>query len=635
MKKITLLCLTALFACSVTAQTPHVDSLVNVLETQKLTDEEKLDIYTKICSDYRNMDIETLNLYFNKGLAIAEKRKDNMALTYLYGYTSGAYRDKRDYATALLYAKKFLTYAIATDDQTRMEYAYNRLGSIYTRLDSLVVANECYIHALGIAEKINDKEMYVMASYNLGCIQRSLGNADMAIRYFEKAENMAKEINDYDGLLYVYNELAFIYTLTKDLEKALFYAQNGLEISRNHNRRYAEGEANLSLGHIYSEKGDYDNALKYTNEGLKIANEINEWKTKANALHRLSDIYFKQKQYQKSINSAEEAWKMDTISSTFTASLALNIAYANIYLCNADEADDYLSKYIALKEALSEKQFQETLAETEVKYETEKKELRITALENEKTLYTWIIITSIVAALFAFGILFYRHKLNIQKRRQAEQQVKQLEQEKQLVAAQALIDGEAAERSRLARDLHDGLGGMLSVVKLNLKDMKGYSILDNLDIDHFNKAMVMLDQSINELRRVAHHIMPESLMRHGLKTSLDDFCRAVPGAAFRFFGDDTNLDSRLKTLIYRCAYELVNNAVKHASATNINVQLMIANGLISLSVHDNGTGFDPEKVMEGSGLENVRIRVASYNGKMNIYSSPGKGTEVSIEIELS
>jgi signal transduction histidine kinase len=108
-----------------------------------------------------------------------------------------------------------------------------------------------------------------------------------------------------------------------------------------------------------------------------------------------------------------------------------------------------------------------------------------------------------------------------------------------------------------------------------------------------------------------------------------------PGAHFHFFGDDADLDNRLKILIYRCAYELVNNAVKHADASNINVQLMIENGLISLSIHDDGAGFDPEKVIEGSGLENVRIRVASYNGKMNIYSSPGKGTEVSIEIEPS
>jgi signal transduction histidine kinase len=97
----------------------------------------------------------------------------------------------------------------------------------------------------------------------------------------------------------------------------------------------------------------------------------------------------------------------------------------------------------------------------------------------------------------------------------------------------------------------------------------------------------------------------------------------------------SRLDNRLEVLIYRCAYELVNNAVKHAQAGIINVQLMIDNGVISLTVHDNGIGFDPQTIKLGVGLENIRNRIAVYNGKMTIHSSPDKGTEISIEIEPS
>jgi signal transduction histidine kinase len=214
----------------------------------------------------------------------------------------------------------------------------------------------------------------------------------------------------------------------------------------------------------------------------------------------------------------------------------------------------------------------------------------------------------------------------------SEQKVIQLEQEKQLVATQAVLDGETAERSRLARDLHDGLGGMLSVVKLNLKDMQHYAVIDGPDVARFDKALGMLDQSIDELRRVAHHIMPEALMRYGLKVSLEDFCHAVPGAHFEYLGENPRLDSRLEVLIYRCAYELINNAVKHAKASIINVQLMIDSGVISLTVHDNGVGFDVQSKGNGTGLENIRTRIAAYNGKMTIHSSPEEGTEISIEI---
>jgi signal transduction histidine kinase len=129
--------------------------------------------------------------------------------------------------------------------------------------------------------------------------------------------------------------------------------------------------------------------------------------------------------------------------------------------------------------------------------------------------------------------------------------------------------------------------------------------------------------------------MPESLMRYGLKVSLEDFCHAIPGAHFQYLGEDPRLDNRLEVLIYRCAYELVNNAVKHARATNINVQLMIDSGIVSLTVHDDGIGFDPQTVNMGIGLENIRSRIAMYNGKMNLHSAPDTGTEISIEIEPS
>ncbi len=207
-----------------------------------------------------------------------------------------------------------------------------------------------------------------------------------------------------------------------------------------------------------------------------------------------------------------------------------------------------------------------------------------------------------------------------------------MEQEKQLIATQSVLDGEAAERTRLARDLHDGLGGLLSVVKLNLKDMKSYTVMDGT-VDRFGTALEVLDESIGELRRVAHHLMPESLMRYGLQVSLEDYCRAIPGANFQYYGDDERLDSRLEVLIYRCTYELVNNAVKYAAATIIDVQLITDNGLVSLSVRDNGCGFDPGKITDGAGLENIRTRVSVYNGKMDIHTAPGNGTEVSIEIE--
>jgi signal transduction histidine kinase len=144
----------------------------------------------------------------------------------------------------------------------------------------------------------------------------------------------------------------------------------------------------------------------------------------------------------------------------------------------------------------------------------------------------------------------------------------------------------------------------------------------------------MLDESISELRRVAHHMMPESLMRYGLKASLTDFCHSIPSVEFHYFGNDQRLDSKLEIAIYRAAHELINNALKHAEATQINVQLIQEDDRISLIIHDNGKGFDPATTTKGMGLENIRNRIAAYNGSFVVDSTVGKGTEINVEIKL-
>jgi signal transduction histidine kinase len=216
----------------------------------------------------------------------------------------------------------------------------------------------------------------------------------------------------------------------------------------------------------------------------------------------------------------------------------------------------------------------------------------------------------------------------------AEQKVQQLEQEKLTIATQSVLDGETAERSRLARDLHDGLGGMLSAVKLNLFDVKNGVILEADDVSKFNRVVNLLDESMQELRRVAHNMMPESLSRYGLKVALTDFCGNIPNLKFHFYGEENRLEPRLEVMIYRTIHELVNNALKHASAEVINVQLVQQQDSVTLTVQDNGKGFDPAVAVSGTGLNNIRNRAEMFRGTLDIVSSPGKGTEVSVSFMI-
>jgi len=276
----------------------------------------------------------------------------------------------------------------------------------------------------------------------------------------------------------------------------------------------------------------------------------------------------------------------------------------------------------------------EKMAELETKYETGKKDQQIADMARNQRMMLMTGIVGLLAVASILMALFFRYRLTNSRKTLAEQRVSQLEQEKKLIATQAVLDGETSERSRLARDLHDGLGSMLSVIKLNLNDIKEGVTLEAEDVGHFNNALSMLDDSIKELRRVAHNMMPDSLMRYGLKVSLTDFCHSVSNAQFHFFGTDKRLDSKLEIMVYRTVHELVNNAIKHAEAEMINVQIIQENERLSVIVHDNGIGFNTSAIKGGMGLSNIEKRVKVFNGEMNIYSQPGKGTEINIEFKL-
>ena len=615
-----------------------IDTLNNMLQNQSLTEQQQLEIYDRMTKEYTNFDIDSTVKYGHIAINLAHKLKAYETAIYLYADIGVTYCFASEYDSALVYIDRMREIAIKHGNKAGETTAVSLIAVIYAKQGKYHTAIDYFLETLKMAERWELPESGVMALINVSEIYRRLGDPQTAIQYLKQAEkkcNQLEELRWYWRMHHIYNEYAFNYLNSGNLDEALQYAlkTENIDIRATGviNRCYTQG----ILATIYLKRDNYDLALQYAKESYQLANMLKDKNLYAYAGKILSDVYLAQKRYPEAEAEALKVWAADSTNFDESRTVLESIVLANIYMKNIEKAASYFKKYLELNALYSEKSFQTTVSDLAIKYETEKKELRIAALEKDREQYVIISISGLVVLLLALVLLFFRHRLNKQKREMAEQQVKQLEQEKQLIATQAVLDGETAERSRLSRDLHDGLGGMLSVVKLNLKNMKHYAIMDGSDAERFGKAIEMLDQSIGELRRVAHHIMPESLVRYGLKVSLEDFCRAIPGAQFQYFGEDPRLDNRLEVLIYRCAYELVNNAVKHAHATAINIQLMVDNGVVSLAVHDNGAGFDPQTINFGIGLENIRTRISAYNGKMTIHSSPDNGTEVSIEIEPS
>jgi two-component system, NarL family, sensor kinase len=204
-----------------------------------------------------------------------------------------------------------------------------------------------------------------------------------------------------------------------------------------------------------------------------------------------------------------------------------------------------------------------------------------------------------------------------------------------------MLKGQEEERGRLAKDLHDGLGGLLSGVKFSLINMRDNLVITPENMAVFERSLVMIDTSIRELRRVAHSMMPEMLLKFGLDEALKEYCNSINATGlisikYLSFGMETRLDEPMEIIIYRIVQELLNNSLKHAHATTAFVQLVKEEDRLSVVVEDNGQGFDTAILDEGrgAGWTNIRSRVDYLKGQMEVHADAAKGTSVYIEFNL-
>lgn len=635
--KLAVLCI-ILCGTSICLQAQSLDSVL----VKYTNDRGRVDIDSTIdsCKQYVYNRPQDVFSVIQRLVKIAEKQKDPLPIAKTYQFMGSLYfQVKADYDSATYYLQK-------------AEILYNALES---------------------EEAIDGKGMVF---HNFGTIKQVNGDYAEAISYYLRALQLFDETKNMNIRPYTLNNISTLYALAHDHIKAEKYARECIDLSRKVNNSFMEATGSIALADALMEQGRYDESIaplqiarqygeenddpykvflyhlnygsylmKYKKDYALAVKEIekahelasttgDEWEIMRHN-SALSEAYFANKQYDDAYRAANHAL---TIAKKLQAKDKIDIALSVLSQVDAIRGN-YTSAYQNLldaynvKDTLYDENNQQATAFMEATYQTEKKELQIESLEKQRQLYIWLGIAGGLLLLTALILAIIRYRLAVSHRKLAEKETQRLAQEKQLVAVQATLDGEAAERSRLAKDLHDGLGSMLSVVKFNLPDIKGGAVLEPTDVSRFQKALGLLDESIQELRRVAHHMMPESLLRYGLKTSLSDFCDAIPSVEFHYFGEGQRLPDKLETLVYRCIHELVNNALKHAQATQINVQLIQESNRISFTVQDNGVGFDHDSVSDGMGLRNIRQRVSAFDGKLSIYSSD-QGTEINVDIEL-
>lgn len=612
-----------------------LDSLERILKTKKLTNQEKIDIHKDLAHGYINDEPIRSRSFSMVGHDLTERTGDQKSKVKFLYYLGSSYYVSMMFDSAAFFLDKSLVLARINGDEDSEVSILKMYGQLYRRQGQYEKALERYFEAAKLGAQLPDDQKIGDVYMGIGGTYHLMQNNTQALLYYGKAEQIALKYGNGQNLGDIYLSLSSVYRNEDDgKQKAIHYAEESLKIHRNSGERSNEISALQALCGAYFQYDDYLSAMKYAEEALLLAKEISNNNLIAHSYSDISSISYYMKQYEKSAEMALVALETDSTDHHLKLTIFSNLPLIYAHLGNFNGMEEYMEKYKLAVDNYSNETYQNSLSAMEVKYQTEKKELKIEALEAQKKFYILLGIAGFSILLIALAFGFLRYRLAVSRRKLAEEEAQRIQKEKQFVAVQATLDGEAAERTRLAKDLHDGLGGMLSAVRLNLPQVKGDALLEAVDVTRFQTALGMLDDSIRELRRVAHHMMPESLLRYGLKVSLTDFCTAIPIADFHYFGDEARLPEKLEIMVYRCIHELVNNALKHSGAERINVQLVQEIERLSFTVQDDGRGFDRQTVTEGMGLRNIRQRVDAFQGEMNIYSNE-KGTEVHVELERS
>jgi len=618
-----------LFFLSCNKQTNSTDGNVTSL----------VDYYNKKYLDYQRVNVETAKVYADSILLISSKNnytkgigigtlnlgllenikgnfniaihknekaaniflniKNDTLLARCYAALGISYWQKGEHDKSLQYLYKSLKINENLKIDNLIAASYNRISMVYQSQNKLKLAEDLANKSLSIINISAPNPENITTFHNLANIYGMQGKYKEALKLDSIGLSWCEQLNVEFNKSMFYDNMANCLYFSDSVAQSIQYHLKAISIDSFFKNNKQLGDTYCNLGYIYEEEGDYNQAIAYYEKSKELSKNTGYKIGVKNALEQLSSVYFK-------LNKTSEA-----------------------YL--------FLKESTTVKDSIINTASEQKIAELQTLFDTEKKKQEIAqqALKISKRNIMLIAFSVIfILSIISFYLFYNRYKLRQEKNLQ-EELIK--EEEKR---STAILESEENERQRLARELHDGVGQLLSATKLNLstldiKNIHGENAIQN--------SLDILDDSIKEIRNISHNMVPDMLLKFGLQKAVDDFISKINQTkkikidfeciAFA----EESLNDSAKLMLYRIIQESVNNTIKYAQATQLNIQLSADENEISLLMEDNGKGFDVKEAMEkgGIGLKNMQLRTHYLKGKLEIDSSPKNGTTIIIEIPLS
>lgn len=648
------------FSVSISAQTPP--TLVPVIDSL----EKKLSASDNDSNRVITL-MDLLNTYIDFDLAKAadyglQAYTQSKKIGYLFGEGRSLYslasisRSKGNYQQAdsfYIEAEKIFT-SLKRDD--RLAMIVNERGNLYFMQGNYWLAGDYYTKATNLFEKQKDTIKTIISYQNLIAVLGETQNYTRAIELAQIVLPLAKKTSDTSQVFYILQSLLTNYTNIDKLDSAALYIQPLINFS-NTPDYYIAADIFNALGAYYEKKNQNKEALFYFKKAIEKARQIDNLFMIANMLKSMGAVYFKDSKQDSALYYYNEAMVVAKNSENKRILFETTRLLSELYAAkgNMPEAYRYLAKHLVLKDSVMGVKVSNHVNYLEAKFESNKKEKLIDELELKNTQKQLVVekrnklllIGGVTAAslLLILGLLYRssKQKQTIAEKDQKikEEQIKFLERQQQIVSLQSMVNGQETERTRIAKDLHDGLGGLFSTIKMLFSTLQ-HERKELQQDPLFVKSYDMVNTASEEVRRIAHNMMPEVLIKLGLVQATKELCNSISAgkllqASVQVYGMEKRLNASTEIMLFRILQELLNNIIKHANATKTLIQFNRDGNRLSVTVEDNGRGFTLQETDEQAhtGISSVQNRVTYLNGKISIDSQSEIGTTVMMDFLIN
>jgi signal transduction histidine kinase len=573
-------------------------------------------------------------------------------------YLSELYTRYNKYDSATLHLTKVMELSQEMKDDKRIGVAANSIAVIYYRNGDYENSLAYFLQAAGHFEKREDLRIQLISCYtNIGSVFFDQGQHEKALQYDQQAYDIAVKIKNDVEIAYAACEVAAVLQKLGKAAEAKKYVQQAVTIANKEEDLLLKTVAWQNLGTVHLQEKNYHDAMAAFNQALGFARQYGDSTKIVLMLGYTGETQLKLNNYTAAEQNLLTALRYYTDAQDLTGLAKMYDGLYNLETAkgNYKKGLEFLKLYHQYKDTVLTLDRAKSLNRLETKYQSEKKEreiaqLNVQRVQQELTITQrnrWLIIAGLSLGLvLIFSVLYYknsRQKMVIAKQQQVlqEEKISSLQQQQQVIALQSMVNGQETERRRIARDLHDSLGGLFSTVKMHFSSLQ-HEVVDLRGNTLYKKSYELVDDAAEELRKIAHNMMPEVLLKIGLIPALQDFCNNINAGkmlhiSLQAYGMEKRLNASTEVMIYRIIQELVNNIIKHAGASEAIIQFNRNGNNLSITVEDNGRGFDTLKAEEkhSMGIQTVRSRVMYLNGQMSIESQNDVGTTIMIDLVLN